>query len=198
MAKPIILSLNGVESSFDHSKLERSRLYGARRRLPLDQDGASCIKAALTVDGLYLLQSGMTAQGYFDEHGRALARSELVGLDAEGQPLPLRPSTLGVAQEATVVDPAEILRCRIESVYALDPLTVDDALAAHLEAGDVLRFAFNYGADYQEQIAFLLRNSEGCFCLIGSALAPTWSEAGKVDVVESTEAASEDLDFEMF
>ena len=39
MAKPIIVTLNGVESSFEHAKLERSRLYGARRRLPLDQTG---------------------------------------------------------------------------------------------------------------------------------------------------------------
>jgi hypothetical protein len=198
MAKPIIVSVNGIESSFDHVKLERSRLYGSRRRLPLDQDGATCVKAALTVDGLYLLQAGMTAQGYFDEQGRPIARNELVGLDADGQPLPLKPSTLGVSQPATVVDPSEVLRCRIESVYMLDPLAVDDALATRLQGGEVIRFGFNYGADYHEESAFLLRNPDGYFCLIGSGLAPVWSEAGKVEVMEATETASDDLDFEMF
>jgi hypothetical protein len=28
MAKPIVLSFEGVESSFDHAKLDRARLYG--------------------------------------------------------------------------------------------------------------------------------------------------------------------------
>ena len=64
MAKPIVVSLEGIESSFDHAKVERAQLYGARRRLPLDSTGEACIKAGLTTDGLYLLQAGMTAQGY--------------------------------------------------------------------------------------------------------------------------------------
>ena len=50
-------------------------------------DRPALLKAALTTDGLYLLQSGMTAQGYFDETGRSLQKSQLVGLDADGQPL---------------------------------------------------------------------------------------------------------------
>jgi hypothetical protein len=56
MAKPIIVSLNGVESSFDHSKVERKRLYGERRRVPLDAAGEPCVKSALTTDGQYLLR----------------------------------------------------------------------------------------------------------------------------------------------
>ena len=106
MAKPIVLTYEGVQSSFDHAKLDRARLYGARKRIPLDQDGQTCVKAALTIDGLYLLQSGMTAQGYFDENGRWLQRSQLVGLDPDGHPLELKPSTLGVAVEAVVADPS--------------------------------------------------------------------------------------------
>ena len=43
MAKPIIVTLDGVESSFELSKIERSRLYGARRRQALDQDGQPCV-----------------------------------------------------------------------------------------------------------------------------------------------------------
>ncbi len=198
MAKPIILDVDGIESSFDHAKLDRTRLYGSRRRVPLDLDGATCVKAALTVDGQYLLQAGMTAQGYFDEAGRPIARSELVGLDLDGQALPLQPSTLGVAQVAEAVDAAEVLRYRIDSVYVLEPLALDESLGKRLEAGEVFRFGFNYGADYHQQTAFIVRNPEGCFCLIGSALMPAWSEAGKVEMVETSEAAGEDLDFEMF
>ena len=84
MAKPIVLEFEGAQSSFDLAKLDRARLYGARKRIPLDQSGQTCIKASLTTDGLYLLQSGMTAQGYFDEDGRWLQRSQLSGLDVDG------------------------------------------------------------------------------------------------------------------
>lgn len=198
MAKPIVVALDGVESSFDHAKLERSRLYGARRRLPLDQTGQPCIKAALTADGLYLLQGGMTAQGYFDETGRALQRSELVGLDADGQPLPIMPSTLGVAQALTPVDPSEVLGHAIDVVYMLDASAVDGTLASRLEAGEIFRFGFNYGADYHEETAFLLKSADGCFCLVGVPLTYSWCEPGKVAVVEAADDSSDDLDFEMF
>jgi hypothetical protein len=199
MAKPIVLTYEGAESSFDHAKLDRARLYGARKRIPLDQEGQPCVKAALTTDGLYLLQSGMTAQGYFDEEGRWLQRGQLVGLDADGNPLELKPSTLGVAKEALVADPSELLRHTIDAVYVLDPTAVDGALATRLEAGDVFRFGFNYGADYHEEKAFLVKNAEGFFCLVGTPTLPAWCEPGQVAVVEAAEeAASDDLDFEMF
>jgi len=51
MVKPIVVSLNGVESSFDHAKVERKRLYGERRRVPLDARGEPCTKSAFTTDG---------------------------------------------------------------------------------------------------------------------------------------------------
>ena len=72
----------------------------------------------------------------------------------------------------------------IDAVYMLDAATVDGALATRLEAGEVFRFGFNYGADYHEETAFLLRNAEGCFCLVGVPMTPVWCEPGKVAVVQ--------------
>jgi hypothetical protein len=198
MVKPIVVSLDGIESSFDHSKLERHRLYGVRKRIPLDQSGQPCIKAALTTDGLYLLQSGMTAQGYFDEGGRWLQKSELQGLDQDNKPLELKPSTLGTAQALTSVPASEVLRHVTEAVYRLDPLEVDTTLAARLDAGEVFRFGFNYGADYHLETAFLVANPEGVFCLVGVPILPAWSEPGLVAVADADEEASDDLDFDMF
>lgn len=198
MAKPILVTLDGVESSFDHSKLDRARLYGNRRRVPLDEQGRPCVKAALTVDGAYLLQSGMTAQGYFDEQGRWLQKSELVGLDADGQVVDLKPSTLGVPQELSAVEPAEVLRFTNSSVYQLEPAAVDAALTSRLEAGEVFRFAFNYTSDYQLETAFLVQNPEGIFCLVADPTLPEWCEPGRLAVVEEADEASDELDFDMF
>ena len=198
MAKPIIVSLNGTESAFDHAKVERKRLYGERRRVPLDADGEPCLKSALTADGQYLLQSGMTAQGYFDEEGRWLQKSQLVGIGSDGEPLQIQPSTLGLAQALEPTPPGTILEHTIEAVYGLDPLTVDGALMTRLEAGEVFKFGFNYSADYHQESAFLLKSTEGVFCLVGVPFTVSWSEPGKVADIAADEETSDDLDFEMF
>ena len=36
MAKPIVISYKGKESSFDHGKLGRAKLYGKKKRIALD------------------------------------------------------------------------------------------------------------------------------------------------------------------
>ena len=69
MARQIVVELDGIESSFDFAKLDRSKLYGTRKRVALDPDGQPCERADLTSDGAVLLRRGMTAQGYFDEAG---------------------------------------------------------------------------------------------------------------------------------
>ena len=198
MAKPIVLEFEGAQSSFDLAKLARARLYGARKRIPLDQNGQACIKAALTTDGLYLLQSGMTAQGYFDEDGRWLQRSQLSGLDVDGNVLELRPSTLGVTQIAVAVDPSELLRYTTDAIYLLEAIGVDGVLDARLGAGEVFRFGFNYGSDFHLETAFLIKNADGYFCLVGTPMLPIWSEPGRVELAASPEETSDDLDFEMF
>lgn len=55
--------------------------------VPLDLAEEQCVKSALTSDGLYLLQSGITAQGYFEESGRWLQKAQLVGIGSDGQAL---------------------------------------------------------------------------------------------------------------
>ena len=65
MAKPIIVSLSGKEYSFSPTKIERTKIYGAKKRVALDAQERFCIRASLTSDGAHLMQSGMTAQGYF-------------------------------------------------------------------------------------------------------------------------------------
>lgn len=198
MAKPIVVSLDGIESSFDHVKLDRKRLYGERRRVPLDLSGEPCLKSALTSDGLYLLQSGMTAQGYFDEGGRWLQKAQLVGIGLDGQALEIAPSTLGTAQPLELVAPDVLLQYVAESVYTLGALVLDAALQERLTKGDIFRFSFNYSADYKQETAFLLQNAEGVFCLIATPISTTWSEPGKLSELADAEESSDDLDFEMF
>ena len=56
MAKPISISFHGKISNFDHVKLERSKLYGRRKRVTYDQQGEECSRISLAEDGTLLLK----------------------------------------------------------------------------------------------------------------------------------------------
>ena len=198
MAKPIVINLDGHESCFDLAKLDRAKIYGSKRRIAVGSGDRPCTKAALTVDGLYLIQSGMTAQGYFIENGRWVQKSEMVGLDAGGNPIPLMPSTLGVVQTAAEADPRFLLDHVIEAVYVLQPQMLDPYIQEKLVSGVTLTFPFNYGADYHLETAFLINNPDGYFCLVGNPVITSWCEANIFTAAEDDANEIDDLDFDMF
>lgn len=200
MAKPIIVNWGGVQSSFDHEKLDRAKLYGKRQRWILDPHGQRCERAELSRDGTLLIRSGMTAQGYFDEAGAWIPNSQLVGLDAEGKQLKHVPSTLGEPQPLEgPVDAGEILDLAVRSVYVLSPEGLDPKLEAALKDGKVFRFPFCYRGGYDPEIAYLVGNATGYFALVGSPAVSEWCE---LQTTIADDAGADDdgdeLDFEMF
>lgn len=199
MAKPLIVTLGSESCSFNLREVERSDLYGARKRVPTDAQGRPCTRAALTADGSLLLASGMTGQGYFDAQGRYVPRASLVGLDAQGVVVASQPSTLGVPQALQgPVDPAAVLDLELLSVYLLEPEPDASALVERLKAGDIYTCDFNYAASLEVERACLLANDQGVFALVGKPTQTAWVEEGQrfAPPVEATEAA-DDLDFEM-
>lgn len=200
MAKPIIVLFKGNNSSFDHFKLERSKLYGSRRRVALDSGGNSCIKASLNEEGSMIIRSGMTAQGYFTDDGKWIPNKELVGLDEKDKTLELVESTLGNPQKIDEpVNPSELLDLEVTTTYQLNPIDFDKSLKKELDGGQIFRFQFNYRADYRAETAFLIGNTEGYFCVVGVPTHPEWSELKKVAVETfEEEDDKDDLDFDMF
>lgn len=199
MARTIVVSLDGKASSFAFARLERKKLYPTKKRIPLDADGEPCQRATLTDDGSMLVVSGMTGQGYFDETGRWVQTGELVGLDADGNPAPKHPSTLGVAQALTEVEPEALLDAAIGAVYMLDPDEIDGALQAALDDGKIYRFAFNMRADYHLETGYLLSNDVGVFALLGDTYDVPWCTLdAPVMPIDDDEDDEDELDFEMF
>jgi len=197
MAKPVILSLGGAPSSFDAVKVDRSKLYGSRKRIAVDAKDRQCVKAALTADGSQLIRSGMTAQGYFSADGSPVSRSEMVGLDSAGQVVETKPSTLGAEQALFgPVSASEVLDLELESVFWLEPIEVSEGLLAGLKEGAIYKCAFNYTAGLEVETAFLLSNSEGIFAIVGKPVEPRWVEEGTVFLAEVTEDDEDELDFE--
>ena len=201
MARTIVVETGGNTSSFGFRKIDRSKLYGQRRRIHLDPAGEPCARASLTDDGALLLRLGMTAQGYFDGDGQWIPYGELRGFDADGQPLERQPSTLGEPVELEgPVDAQLLLDQRTQSVYALDPQELDDALRDSLLAGDVYRLPFNYRAGWKMGHAFLVANPEGAvFALMGDPAPPDWCEPSRLpEVQDDGDDLDDELDFEMF
>ena len=199
MAKPIVILYKGKESSFDHGKLDRAKLYGKKKRIALDSNDELCTKASLVEDGSTLIRSGMTAQGYFKNDGAWVPNKELVGLDETGKPLELLDSTLGAAQTVDAPTSArDLLDLEVASVYLLEPKEIDPGLEKELGNGELIKIPFNYRSDYRLETGFLLKNKEGYFCIVGVPTHPEWSELQKVAVGVFEEEDSGDLDFDMF
>ena len=198
MAKPVILTYLSRSSSFQPIKVERAKVYGAKKRIALDASGKECTKAALTADGQHLLKSGCTAQGYFTASGNPVSRSDMVGIDAEGNIVESKPSTLGEPQALNgPVDPTNVLSLAIQSVYYLDPVEVDEGLAKTLQAGGIYQCPFNFSAGLEVETAYVLANAEGYFALVGKPMDTRWIEQGAVFVSTNEEDLGEDeLDFE--
>ena len=200
MARNLSVELHGVESSFEFKSVDRAALYGKRRRIALDANGQPCGRASILDDGSMLLKSGMTGQGYFLADGSFLKQSELEGFDVTGKPLEKVPSTLGVVQELIgPIDPTRVLDMRVTTIYVLISESIDEALSASLDRGDIYEFAFNFREDYQGETGLLLRNKSDTFALIGLPVSYEWSELNIVlELPAIDEDTDDDLDFEMF
>ncbi len=198
MAKPLVLTFGNADLSCTPVRVDRSKIYGQRRRVALDAAGRLCTRAALTEDGTTVIAAGMAAQGYFTPEGRWVPRSELVGLSPEGQPVDVQPSTLGVPQAVEgPVDPAEVLALSLESVFQLTPADPVHPLVTALQAGQVFRCPFNYAAGLATETAYLVANAEGLFALVGTPLTLPWAEEGTTFVPEAQpDEDAGDLDFD--
>lgn len=199
MAKEIVVTLGGKQSSFSYRPVDRASLYGKRKRVLLDQNGEACTRASLLEDGSLLIKSGMTAQGYYLPDGRSYKLAELEGFDLSGKPIEKVPSTLGVPQELKEVTPEEALNISQQSIYVLESTELDEDLKKALDEGKVFSFVFNYREDYVPSTALLVSNENGYFAIIGTPVEYEWvTFQAVVDLPQESEDSDEELDFEMF
>lgn len=200
MAKPLLINFNSSSVIFELSKLDRTKLYGSRKRLVLDEHGQSCSRAALLDNGAVLIRAGITAQGYFTETGRWIPNKQLVGIDANGKPVELISSTLGTEQilEGPVA-PTELLDLEINAVYTLAAEEIPEALQNSLSSGEMYRLPFSYSNGYHLDTAILLGNDDGVFLAVGNPATSEWLSLENTLAIDEDDApVEEELDFDMF
>ncbi|MBV8634199.1 MAG: hypothetical protein JO002_06890 [Burkholderiaceae bacterium] len=199
MAKSIILSLGEESSSFSFSRLDRAKLYGYKERQIVDTDGERCTSAYLTSDGAAIVPSGGLAMVYVDDGFSTIERSALKTVDDAGAELPIKPSTLGVAQALEGPVPEQrLLDHMIHTVYELSAEEIGATLASELDAGKIFSAPFSYRDDYEMQTMFVLKGDGALFALIGEPNRFDFlrHDAAPVEL-ESAEDESEELDFSM-
>lgn len=199
MAKTINVALNGEKAVFSFRPIDRSALYGRRRRVAFDTEGNECSKASLLSDGSLLLQSGMTAQGYFLKDGTWVPQSDLSAISLDGKALELHSSTVGVEVELSEVSPQEALSISFSNTYLLEAEEFSSKLKEALDSGKIFSFPFNVRDDYNVETGILIGNESGYFALIGNKVEyEECTLSNLASVSEESVDSSDDLDFEMF
>lgn len=200
MAKTINLTYGPETAIFAYKPIDRTVLYGKRRRVAFDIDGKECTKASLLADGSLLIRSGMTAQGYFTEDDTWVPQSELEAINLDGTKPELFPATVGENVAAEKISAVEALSLRFDTTYSLEPEALPAGLKKELDSGSIFKFPFNPRADYQVETGILVSNENGYFALIGQEVQYQYSALSSVVSVvdEAASDSSDDLDFEMF
>jgi len=199
MAKGLSVLFEGKASALNLSSIDRSDIYGKRRRLAIDADGQTCVRVSMLADGSLILKSGMTSQGYFLDDGTYLKQAELEAFTPDGIAIVKTPSSLGVSQELIgPVSPTEVLDLRITAVYELAPEELDPALKTSLDSGDIYKITFTYRDSYEPSDAYIFSNKEGLFMMAGTANQYEWSTLETLASLPSQDDVDDDdLDFDM-
>lgn len=199
MARTINLAWGDDEAVFDLTPIDRSRVYGRRRRIAYDESGRPCVRASLLDDGSLVLRPGMTGQGYFAPDGTWVPQSELESVHSDGAAAEPVTSTLGVTVEAEgPVSPEAVLDLAMRSIYWLTPIACPASLREALDSGSLFTFPFAYRDGFQRHRAVLLSNDEGLWALVGDPMDRQWSELGQaVALSEPSVESVDELTFEM-
>ena len=165
MAKPLVLSLDGHEFPVNLVKIDRERLYGAVEIEAVDEKGKPAEIKVLAPDGKTLIEKGGTALATVTEDGSSVERSQLIAVDAEGEPVEPVPSSFAGPNVLASAKTDDYLSQIVKSVYAVEPADGQplDFLRDHLDSGQMYSFPFSYrgGLEYDERLCG--RRREGCF-----------------------------------
>ena len=171
MHKTIEVSYKNTKSCFALSIFNRSKLYGTKKRVPVDVYGRKCISASLTIDGRFILPTGSTGILFLDEKNDIADKKKLKAINEDGIEVHQNPSTLNTTQQlGELINAEELLDYSIRSIYILEPISVSIEFDEQVSQFSVFRIPFQYAASYHSYESFVLKNDNCWFLLIGEKL----------------------------
>jgi len=198
MSRVIEVRFEGKESSFRVNRIERSKLYGSRRRIPIDPKGLECSLASLTEDGKFILPKGSTALLYLDAQGEVVERNQLQTVDAEGKAIQKSESEMLEIEESIPV--SDLLNFSITNAYHLEPVFISSNLEESLSQGTVYSLPHFHDNGNENKQALLLSNDNGYFVLSGELTCFDFIGLSETDLSlpDMGEEPFENIDFSMW
>lgn len=203
MARTLQFKLKGQLFEFGIQKIDRSKLYGYTETYVVDDQGKECSLASISEDGKHLLSKGCIGYTYLNSKNEYVAQSDIMLVDAAGNPLPKIPSSFDLEnidlKETTI---QEYLQLEVKSVYELvSEGTESAAFLEMLREAKILKCTFNYRTDYSEDDAFLIPGEDAVFMVTGTICPFDYIglelESQLEVATEEEEEEEEDFDFGM-
>ncbi|QEG20647.1 hypothetical protein [Mariniblastus fucicola] len=171
MPRTLSFNFGGSQVDFEMHKVDRTRLYGFKETLVLDEDGEPCELNTLAEDGKTLIGKGGTGIGYVDADGNWVEKADLTAVDLAGNKIVPVPSSFAAPIElGQRADSEDFLNHNIRLIYRLESEELDEKLAAELSEGAIFKFPYSFRGGLEADAGFLLHNEAGeIFFLVGDA-----------------------------
>ena len=190
MGKNIHFVIEGKFWSAGISKVDRNKVYGHVEEIISDSNGELCTVASILEDGQTIIVSGATALKTVDSEYKEISKDAIKTVNLDGTDAVLVPSSYDTDAVLTPGTLDDLFNLEITSVYQL--VWEDEAakldLIAYLGTNKVLKFVFNYRADYEGADAVLITTQNQVFALTGKFLEFQFLENKQVIVPEDTDA----------
>lgn len=202
MAKAIEFVADNFKFAAALTKVDRDKVYGFIELKVKDDLAKPCILGSILDDGKTLILNGATALKTVDAKYNELDKKQLKVVYQNGEDAILVPSSFDGEVKLSQASFDDLFNLEISSVYQLefeDSSTLKSA-SDHLANGKLLRFIFNYRADYEGADAILISNSEGVFALTGRIIEFPFLDNQLSNSVESLfeeTVEDEEMDFGM-
>jgi hypothetical protein len=186
MGKNINFVIDGKSWSAGISKVDRNKVYGHVEEVITDSNGELCTVASILDDGQTIIVSGATALKTVDSDNK----EQIKTLNLDGSDAVLVPSSYDIDTVLTTGTLDDLFNLEITAVYQLlwDDETVKLDLINYLNTNKVLKFEFNYRADYEGADAVLISAQNQVFALTGKFLEFQYLENKQVILTEETDA----------
>ena len=202
-ARSLVLSFDGQEFTVRMEKIDREKLYGNIEVEAFDEDGNQASLRALDSDGKTLIDTGGASLATLDEAGNSIDRKNLIPVNSEGEELAPVPSSFSAPNLLYEASVDEYLSHTIKSVYLLTPPEGSDfgILDDGLSGDAIYKFNFSYRGGLEYDTAFLIKNDNTVFMIVGSNSSLQFvrlNQPSVLEPIEEQEISGEEIEFDLF
>lgn len=192
MGKNLHFVIEGKSWSAGISKVDRNKVYGHVEEVISDSNGELCTVASILDDGQTIIVSGATALKTVNSDNREVSKDTIKTVNLNGTDAVLVPSSYDTDAVLTPGTLDDLFNLEITAVYQLvwDDEAAKLDLISYLSTNKVLKFVFNYRADYEGADAVLITAQNQVFALTGKFLEFKFLENKQIIITEESEAES--------